>query len=53
VKLTLAKNARREFNAWYVRTFSDPDHRFTHMPSWLKADLWLAWQAALEQSKEK
>lgn len=47
---------RREFNRWFVRTFSDPDHRFDHMPRWLKADLWMAWQAgraalsALEES---
>lgn len=37
---------RRKFNRWFVETFSDPDHRFDHIPKWLKADLWLAWQAA-------
>lgn len=27
-------------------TFQDPDGQFTHMPKWVKADLWLAWQTA-------
>jgi hypothetical protein len=48
VKLT----DRREFNKWYVETFADSDHRFTHLPSWLKADLWLAWQAGRAAIRE-
>ncbi|RWO34781.1 MAG: hypothetical protein EOS10_00310 [Mesorhizobium sp.] len=36
---------RREFNQWFVRTYADPDHRFTHLPSWFKNDIWEAWQA--------
>ena len=44
-ELTKAQKDRRKFNRWYVRTFRDPDHKFSHMPSWLKADLWEAWQA--------
>lgn len=36
---------RQEFNRWYVNTFADHDGQFTHMPRWIKADLWLAWQA--------
>jgi hypothetical protein len=36
---------RREFNRWYVTTFADQDGKFTHMPKYLKADLWEAYQA--------
>lgn len=37
---------RQKFNRWYVNTFADADGRFTHLPRWHKADVWLAWQAA-------
>lgn len=48
---------RREFNRWFAHTFQCADGKFNHMPTWLKADLWLAWQAALaalasDQTKE-
>lgn len=44
-ELTQDKVERREFNRWFVETFADPDHSFTHIPRWMKSDLWLAWQA--------
>lgn len=42
------KFERKRFNAWYRKTFSDPDGTFTHLPSWLKDDLWLAWLAPMK-----
>jgi len=38
---------RRRFNAWFYGTFQDADGRFDHLPRWLKADLWLAWETRI------
>jgi hypothetical protein len=37
---------RREFNRWFANSYADADGKFTHIPKWLKADMWEAWQAA-------
>ena len=45
VKLTKAQSERRQFNRWFSETMADADGRHDHFPRWLKADMWLAWQA--------
>lgn len=51
--LSEAQRQRRDFNRWYWLTFMDHDGKFTHMPIWLKSDLWLAWQAGRAALGEK
>lgn len=41
---------RKRFNRWFVENHADPDHKFSHMPSWLKADLRKAWDAATAEA---
>jgi hypothetical protein len=38
------------FDAWFDGHFLDPDGGSGHLPSWLKGDLRLAWDAALANS---
>jgi len=43
---------RRQFNRWFQQ-YADSDGKFTHMPRWLKADLWEAWQAGRATLKDR
>lgn len=42
--------SHKRFNAWFASNYCDADGKFAHLPSWLKADLRNAWDAAQSES---